>query len=449
MAEKDPKDMDNFERAYAVLKQNRVLPLTESSYAQKDAIITQFLSKNFNGESAIRTDHLGRDGFFAPLTSIDIEQKTIRDNTKDLTSQNPADVLENKNNKLYVIEKLIANAPSLRGLDLNTARDIQSGDLTRKDITTKFPDTDPHIIQAAAYTLLNAHKEAAPNGKPDDDLKDMIGLNLLYAQKNNPEYDAWSQAKQNEVIAAITSSPEIMRDLKSLRCPENISTTEELEEQFAARQRIAGNMTDIFAKAYGMIDTLHGGDAHIIYKSREKMLNDPALAHLSAFQPGIVNDETIIFKYNPVTHLTSPNISTYTTTDKAEAQQFIEALSEELVHTVDHIMADRAVLGTMPPNTPVEQHAIAFTLNSLYRETVTMNFPKNAQESDIYQAQHDKYAAQYIENTAKTAAEKISNTVLDAYDAPLPEAKAALPTTAPAETSTLDRLIQKINPFGS
>lgn len=444
----DPKKQDTFEREYAALKAHgKPLAFSSDSLANSDRIITQYLSRTFNGSSAIQTNHLGRKSFFGGLEPIDIEARKIEQNATNLADFNSEEALDHKADKLHTLQRLISAAPSLKGLTPAVAQKIENHTVNDKDLRAAFPNADLNIVKAAAYTLLNATQERLPNGKPDQHLQDMSITHLHYAQESDKAYDAWSAGKQAEIARAMTGSNSLMSDLKQLRCPQNISTTAELEEQFTLRQRIARTMTDIYAKTYDVQDTLSGADdTHVIYKSRADIVQNPALAYASANLPGVVNDETIIYRYNPAAQLTLQNSSLFTQTDKAEALLFVDSMAEELQHTVDNINADNAVLGQKAQSPALEQHNIAFTLNRLYYQSPTQEFPKNASESLRYGQQADKYAAQYIESTAKISAANVSAAVMKSYDAPLPPKPVAPIEEKSVLDTTLDTL-KRLNPF--
>ncbi len=414
----DPNKLDSFERAYAILKHDDMLPLAESSIAEKNDIIADFLSRRFNHNATIPADHRGRETFFSSYKEIDIEETIIKENLENLDDFNSDEALENKTNKAHAINKAIENTAALNGLDLRTAKEIENGEITEAKLKEQFPLADPNIVKAASYTLLNTEYAAENNGQTDENQRDMAIAHLNYAQKDNPEYDQWIKSKQSEIAKSITQSPEIMRDLKALKCPQNIETTEQLEEQFTVRQRLTENVAEIYTKAFGVNDTFNKNDAHIIFKSREDMLKDPALAHLSSFLPGIVNDETLTYRYNPAFEMSTRNVA-HAKTDPQEAESFLKSISEELQHGVDNALADKLVLGTL--NQPeAEQHALSYAMNALFYFDINTESPDHSSESEHYAKTVEKYKNQYVENTAKDTAEKITNTVMTNYDKDIP-----------------------------
>ncbi|MGH1457150.1 MAG: hypothetical protein ACRBDI_10245 [Alphaproteobacteria bacterium] len=438
-----PDKMDSFERAYAELKRNEQIPLAESSIAQKNEIIADFLSRRFNQNATIPADHYGRETMFGAYKKIDIDESIIRKNNENLDDHNPKEALENKTDKPYVLNKAIENSTSLKGLDRATAKAIENQTISETELKEKFPLADSNIVKAAAYTLLNTQNAAANDGEIDTNLRDMAITHLQYAHKDNPSYDQWIASKQDEITKTITQSPEIMRDLKSLKCPQDIETTEQLEDQFTIRQRLAENLTNVYGKAYGVNDTFNQNDSHIVFKSREDLLKDPTNAYLSSNIPGTQNDETLIYRYNPAFQMSTKNVASYAQTDQEEAQLFLNSMNEELQHGIDNILADKLVLGTL--NQPeAEQHALSYTLNKLFYIDPKIELPTHSADRKHYNQSIEKYADQYVEKTAKDTAEKVTSAVMANYDKDIPETTVSVNDTLPPteQPSLLDRIFK-------
>ena len=119
--------------------------------------------------------------------------------------------------------------------------------------------------------------------------------------------------------------------------------------------------------------------------------------------PGILNDETIILRYNPIfeymeRHRNQIKISD---TDQDEIQHVLAMTVEEVQHGIDQVHTDKFILGTLPTDAPLNMHAALITLNSL------TTFDSENYGLDEY-IEEDLYKNQYLEKTAKTVAEGVS-----------------------------------------
>ncbi len=439
MGEDSQNNKDSFDEHYNRFKDG-VLPdgfrATESQRILSDKILTQYLQKNFNEEAGIPMDRMDlRKTEITDIEAIiiaandknwqpDYSEGLVSDTVKSVSAlifgeeqKTPEQLLSDQNAIAYLnedkdanarsaVENIIAHIPSLAGFSLDDAKGIARADLSGvdngADILTKFPDADPNTLRAVAYSILHV------NAVDDEDLQgqdfDETARGYMhYAHDEGDAYDAWEMARRTEIINAITSNPEIMADMALIRAPGNIETASDLQAQFRVRERIADAITVVAAKSYGMSDILTGDDVTVVHKSRADIEAGRELGYMSSSGvPGILNDETIILRYNPAYFLME-RPPQFTQTDSEEVGFFLESVLEEIQHGIDHIQTDRLVLGTLPEGVPLEHHA---TMSALNRVTYS--------DDDGYKA----YSTQYVEKTAKIIAADVASQVVDALENP-------------------------------
>lgn len=431
MGDTPTEDQDAFERHYNRFK-NRDIPLAESERVLSDRVITQYLERNFNEQSGIPMDRID---FGVPGGISKIETNLIKageahwnpDHSDgvvsdavgyvtgffvDPPSKTPEQSLSDDNARSYlarerdgtqVIGDIINRTPALSGFTLDDAKSIVRDDLAGANGTTaiaeKFPDADPNMLKAVAYTMLHVHK----NDITEDDLSghdfaDMARGFMHYAHEDQESFSTWNADQNAQVVAALKANPEFIETLAKIKAPDNISTADELREQFAIREQIADTIATTFAQVHGVSDILDDDDITVIYKSAKDIENDGGMMGFMAFKEiGILNDETISLRYNPAYHLMDDR--TYKAeTDMEEAGFFMRAATEEVYHGIHQIQADRLVLGSLPEDQPIGHNAMMGALNWMTYTDGTVD--------------HETYSGQYIESTAKEVADGVATSLI-------------------------------------
>lgn len=423
-----PNDKPNaFERHYNRFK-NDSPPLADSERALSDRVITQHLQKNYDNDE-IPMDRID----FSVPGAMDRVERNLRDASeanwnpdhsdgmvsdainyvsmmiKGEEEQSPEQIASDTNARAFlgkertdanVVQDIVTHTPALVGFSLDDAKAIARADMSDTDngISTlsKFPDADPNLVRAVAYTMLHANEASLT----EDDLQgqDFAGTARGYMHYSNEDgnaYRDWELDRRNAVLDSLTGNTDFMADLGRIKAPQNIETADELAEQFAIRERLADTIATSFASTYGISDTLTKDDITVTYATRATLSEDATGGYMSHKNIGILDDETMVVRYNPAAPLMD-NSSYLAATDIEEADFFLRASIEEVQHGVDQIYADKLVLGTLPEDAPVDHHATMAALNYLTYA---------AGDSG---AGYDDYAGQYVESSAKNVAQDIA-----------------------------------------
>ncbi|PCI55368.1 MAG: hypothetical protein COB36_07020 [Alphaproteobacteria bacterium] len=307
-----------------------------------------------------------------------------------------------------VIGNLVSRTPALKGFDLDDAVKLAGGGAEEIATRQQFADANPAILMGAAYLLLDGSQDALEESHPDfaamherlgTDFADMASLNIFYSVQDSPAYDTWAKGKQSELINAIEQNPTIMSALQSLRAPDNIHSSGDIQTQYALRSTITNEFATVYAKVYDL-PTLSEDDVYLAHKS----FNDfnagtsTAYGHAWSTVPGIENDEAIFMVYNPVVDIVRGK--GIETSDLDSTRHFLSTLVEEFQHTTDNIYGDKLLNGTLSPDHPAFDHTSLTILNTLdYTDAgIGINF--------------DGYEAQHVERTAKIVASDVTKTLI-------------------------------------
>ncbi len=423
-----PSDKPNaFERHYNRFR-NDSPPLAENERALSDRVITQHLQDNYDNDE-IPMDRID----FSVPGAIDRVERNLREASKanwdpdhsdgmvsetinylsmmiyGEAEQSPEQRASDTNARAFlgktrtdanVVEDIINRTPALSGFSMDDAKAIARADMSDTDngiaTLSKFPDADPNLVRAVAYTMLHANADSLS----DEDLQgqDFAGTArgyLHYSNEYGNAYRDWELDRRNAVLDDLKGNPDFMADLGRIKAPQNIETADELAEQFAIRERIADTIATRFADTYGVSDILTKDDITVTYATRATFSEDATGGYMAHTNIGILNDETIVVRYNPAAPLMD-NTRYLAKTDIDEADFFLRSAVEEVQHGVDQIYADKLVLGTLPENAPVDHHATMSALNYL---TYADGDPG---------AGYDDYANQYVESSAKNVAQDIA-----------------------------------------
>ena len=424
-----PNDKPNaFERHYNRFK-NDSPPLADSERALSDRVITQYLRDHY-GNDEIPMDRID----FSVPGAIDKVERNLRtasrenwdpDHSSGMVSdavgylstmilgeetRTPEQTTSDTNARAFlgktrtdanVVQEIITRTPSLSGFSLDDAKAIARADMSDTDNGTatlsKFPDADPNLVRAIAYTMLHANAETLS----EDDLQgqDFAGTARSYMHYSNEEgnaYRDWELERRATVLDNLKGNEDFMADLGRIKAPHNIETADELAEQFAIRERIADTIAENFADTYGVSDILTKDDITVTYATRATMDRESTGGYLAHNHIGILDDETIILRYNPAAPLMD-NASYLSATDIEEVDFFLRASVEEVQHGIDQIYADKLVLGTLPEDAPVDHHATISALNYLTY--------KDGNPGAGYKA----YSNQYLESNAKNVAQGLAS----------------------------------------
>ena len=423
-----PNDKPNaFERHYNRFK-NDSPPLADSERALSDRVITQHLQNNYdNDEIPMDRIDFGVPGAIARVERNLIEASEANWNPdhsdgvvsdainyvsmmiKGEEEQSPEQSASDSNARAFlgktrtdanVVQEIITRTPALSGFSLDDAKAIARADMSDTDNGTstlsKFPDADPNLVRAVAYTMLHANSESL--SEADLQGQDFAGTARGYMHYSNEDgnaYRDWELDRRNAVLESLTGNQDFMADVGRIKAPQNIETADELAEQFAIRERIADTIATSFAGTYGISNILTKDDITVTYATRATLREDATGGYMAHKNIGILNDENMVVRYNPAAALMD-NASYLATTDIEEAEFFLRASIEEVQHGVDQIYADKLVLGTLPENAPVDHHATMSALNYL---TYAGGDPG---------AGYDDYANQYVESSAKNVAQDIA-----------------------------------------
>lgn len=452
MGEDSQNNQDSFDEHYNRFKDG-VLPkglrLAESERILSDKIITQYLQRNFNEEAGIPMDRMNLRG----TKVLNIEEMIIEANNKnwqldqgkgfasdtvtsisafffgeeqhDKAQKTPEQLLSDQNAIAYLnqdasesmrlaVENIVAHIPSLAGFTLEDAKGIARADLSTEgngaDILAKFPDADPNTLRAVAYSLLHVSK-VDDQDLQGQDFDETARSYMHYAHEESKPYDEWEMDRRIEIMNAITGNPEIMADLLLIKAPGNIETASDLQSQFRVRERVADAVTEAVAKVHGMSDTLDGDDVTVVYKSGADIMEDKMLGYMhTSITSGILNDETIILRYNPAYFLRE-RPTEFAHTDSEEVEFFLKSALEEIQHGVDHVQTDRLILGTLPEGAPLEHHVV---MSALSRLTYA--------DHEDYEA----YSTQYVEKAAKAIADDVTFEVVYILENPEEGSKQAV-----------------------
>ncbi len=344
------------------------------------------------------------------------------------SDNNALNYLEGTRTKTDVLANVISATPSLNGISIQDAVSIAEADILNKgnaaETLNKFSGADPSLVRAVSYTMLYIENgKAHGQNEVTKEMSNQARSYMHYTSHENTEYVNWHADRRNEVITSIARDPELMEQIKQIKCPLNISTEEELLEQRNLRESIADNIVSKMSKTFGVDDVLTAEDSTVAHLSRLNMrVQNEGIGSMHSHQVGILNDETIVLGYNPAYHL-AENDAFFMKTDQDETRFFIDTVIEETQHAIDNIYADKLVLGTLTPDAPIRQHAAMIALNDLTYSSATNSF--------------DEYKNQYIEKTAKETAGDISFEISYLLENP-----AELERLAAQNTETQDNELQ-------
>lgn len=188
-----------------------------------------------------------------------------------------------------------------------------------------------------------------------------------------------------------------MSALQSLRAPDNIHSSGDIQAQYALRSTITNEFATVYAKVYDL-STLSEDDVYLAHKS----FNDfnagtsTAYGHAWSTVPGIENDEAIFMVYNPVVDIVRGK--GIETSDLDSTRHFLLTLVEEFQHTTDNIYGDKLLKGDLPSDHPAFDHTSLVILNTLDYTDANIDF--------------DGYQAQHVERTAKIVASDVTKTLI-------------------------------------
>ena len=429
MSEDTPNELDCYEKQYN--RYQGTLSLTDSAKNLSDKIIEQCLQRDFNNNANIPTDYVD----VRNLKKVDIEREIIDVNAenwnpdhndtiipdalysfiKDRMSELPSEEQQQSNalarqytagnyDSKNVVEAIIERTPSLNGFTIEDAKNIAQAELSGQRPTEtlqKFSECDQNMIKAVAYTMLHVNKDTLTEPEfENEDFSEHARSYMHYTTEESAAYESWENAHRENIINDLSTNPEIISDIKRIKAASNVTNLDEVEEQFTIRQRIADAAITAFAKSYGLSDILTPDDITTVHASGKKIMSDKAGGYMTDKMPGILNDETIILRYNPLFEHMESNEHTIKTydTDQEEIQRFLAMTFEEVQHGIDQVHTDKLILGTLPADAPLHMHATLTTLNSLTRFGGGQN-------------DYESYANQYFEKTAKIIADGLSTAI--------------------------------------
>lgn len=332
------------------------------------------------------------------------------------------------------VQKVIDARPDLEGFTLDHAIALAKGDEEAQSVREQFPDANPDIMMAVAYTLLDNNMEAVGQRDPrfyldhrGESFAEMAAVNIFYGQQDNEAYSAWEASKRSEVIERISASHEIMSALNDIRSGNHVNSIEEVEEQYVARSTVAKGIADIYADVYGL-DTFDSDDVSVAHKSLKNFRAENVNGVAWSTEVGVEGDEAVVLFHNPYQHLMVGS-NPEDTNEEARAS-FLYTTVEEMQHTADKIYGDKLVNGDISAEHPAYDHSTLITLNSL-------NFMSPGRDREGYEEQ-------FIERTAKEVADDVSSQVVRALETTgIPEPQEQ--TAQDAVTAT-DTTIQLDNP---
>ncbi len=311
------------------------------------------------------------------------------------SDENAMAYLNGSRTNLHVLTDVIAATPSVQNITINDAVSLAEADILQKgnagDVLKKFPEADPSLVRAVAYTMLHiAQTQKHGQNALSEELSDQARNYMHYTNEESTEYADWHAQKRDQIIKDIANDPLLISQLKKIKCPLNISTDEDLLEQRTLRDSIADNIVEKMAARFNVGDVLGAEDSTVAHLSRINLKQqNEGIGSMQSLQVGILNDETIIAAYNPAYHLAEQD-AFFMKTDIDEVEFFVDTIIEETDHAISNIYADKLVLGTLPDDAPLKQHAAMIALN------------------DLVYTDGPGYANQYTEKTAKDAANDIS-----------------------------------------
>lgn len=441
-------DQSTFEKMYDKLKRSYLedhFRVDEGARERYDVSVTFSLMKAFNDKSEYPMDRLERGKGMVRISEQTVSQNTEwnpnhsdnrfsdlidkynpshkpeeRTPEQQLSDKNATAYLNGQRNQFHAISEIIDATPSLKGLDVTDAVKLARADLENignpQDVLNKFLEADQSLVRATSYTLLHLVEEQK-NGTNTDlgqELESQARSYMHYVTPELKEYQNWHGTRTDQVIKEIANDPELMEQLKQIKCPLNISTEEDLLGQRKLREEIADNVTNKMARAFGVDDILNEQDSTVVHLSRLNMLKqNESIGAMHSEQIGILNDETIILGYNPAYHILERD-SFFMKTDQDEATFFLDTVIEETQHAIDNIQSDKLVLGTLDKNEPLQEHAAIIALNRLiyapegFDVCRTDTCPSQYINNDTGEKYTSAYANQYIEKTARNTASDIS-----------------------------------------
>lgn len=341
------------------------------------------------------------------------KDEPIKTPEQQKSDENATAYLNGSRTSINVLTDVIAATPAVQKITINDAVSLAEADMLQKgdagDILKKFPEANPSLVRAVAYTMLHiAQTQKHGQNTLSEELSDQARSHMHYATEESTEYAEWHTQKRDQVIKDIANDTLLISQLNKIKCPLNISTDEDLLEQRSLRDSIADNIVEKMAARFNVDNILGAEDATVAHLSRLNMKQQQeGIGSMQSHQVGILNDETIIAGYNPAYHLAEQD-AFFMKTDMDEVAFFVDTIIEEADHAISNIYADKFVLGTLPDDAPLKQHAAMIALN------------------DLVYTYGEGYANQYIEKTAKDAANDISFEVK--YMLQNPEALTALTT---------------------
>ncbi len=424
---------DAFEFNYNRFK-DREVPLAQSEAEKSDRIITQYLQEKFNENSGILLDRKTFSGGVPKFTDVEKEMREAAqanwnpDHSHGLVSDavgyvtsfisdpdaektpeqlasdaNARALIARERDQTDVLNDLIKHTPSLKGFTLDDAVSIAKSDANGEIGTTipdKFPEADANTAKALAYTMLHAHRTEIdePTLKGTDFAEIARGY-MHYSTPQSDAYNAWSAERTAQAVKELRSNPEFLAAVSQIKCPDNISTAEDVRDQAVLREQIADIITDSFAASYGVADILDKDDTTVVYKSAKQIDEDGGtMGYMTFKEAGILNDEVIALRYSPNYHLMDRN--TYKAeTDSEEAHFFIRAATEEVYHGIHQIQADKLVIGSLKEDDPIHHNATMGALNWIaYAGGTRSSF--------------EEYSKQYIESEAKAVASTTADQII-------------------------------------
>ncbi len=305
---------------------------------------------------------------------------------------------------LSVIQTIIDRTPSLKGFSLDDAKLAVGGEENQMSLMVKYPEADPNIIMATAYTMLDNSREdlAQTNFLIENlgvDFSDLASVNILYSVEDDQTYKDWEFEKRSQIIDRISADPEAQAAIAGIRSHNSLSSKDEILSQYGAKERLADRVGEIFADIYGL-ETLSRDDINVVHKSLNEYAEDGVQAFAWSGEAGIENDELVVITHNPARGaLLTDNAEA---DDSAARTSTMKTIIEELQHTTDLIYADKLANGDIDHTHPAFNHTTLTMLN-------VMNYSRDGIEN---------YERQHVERTAKAVADDVSFEVMYRFNNP-------------------------------
>lgn len=319
-----------------------------------------------------------------------------------------------------IIDRFTEQVDGMKGFSLKDAVNLVSSEESATEIRTQFKDVDPNILMASAYIMLDARRDELSTAHPEfaaqhgeTDFLDMASVNIFYTSKNTKDYKFWNYDRQNSFIQAVVKNDAITSRLEDIKSPINLTSREDIQQQYTARAELVDLITEEFSKAYGLKD-LTKDDMFFAYKSVDDYSENSQIAVAYSSTIGTKNDESILVTYNPIADAVRTHTSTggMGLSDESSLTAFLKTTIEELQHTADNMLADQLLNGEMDKNHPAYNHISLHILN-------TMHYV-NADH-----VEQENYEAQHTERTAKIASDGIAFEIIFQTSQALESASAA------------------------